>query len=103
LSQELRLVEILCPCAKLHEADFDFLVPGRLLELVGGRAERLADQICILDPDIQQRPLAGGLMVRDGRLVEMADIVKLVAYRQLRPAGGAEEIKPAFRSMVRAV
>ena len=56
--------------------------PGQIGLLAG--AEGLVEQVGGLERDVEQRPLAGGLVVRDGRLVEMAEVVELVAVHLLQ-------------------
>ena len=49
-------------------------------------AKRPADQIRILQSDIQQLAFARRLPVRDGRLVQVPHVVQFVAMCQVRPA-----------------
>ena len=47
------------------------------------RAERIAQEVGFLDGDVQEVGLAGGLVMGDGRLEQMAGVVKLVAVNRV--------------------
>src|SRR5512140_76092 len=93
VAEKLRLFEILALAGgpeELHEANFNLFMAGRFLELAGAPPEGFADQLGILESDLQERALAGGLEVRDRSFVEMPYVVELVAALKLRPPGRAE-------------
>ena len=87
VEEELRLLEVL-PVARraveLDEADLDLLVARHRAAPL--QIEHRADQVGVLDRHVQQRPLARGLEVRDGGLVEVAGVVELVALLLVDPA-----------------
>ncbi len=67
--------------------------PGQVGALAG--TEGPHEQIGRLDRDIEQRPLAGGQVMRDGRFEQVSEIVELVAVVALEhPPLGAG---PAMR------
>src|SRR5258705_3658531 len=72
---------------KLHETDLDLFVPGRITTFAG--PEGGIDQVCILQRDVEECSFAGSLVMSDGGLVHVADVVELVAVREEGPAIGA--------------
>ncbi len=62
---------------QLDEAHFDHRVAGPDLALAG--AEGLDEHVGAAQRDIEQRALAGGLVVGHGGFVKVAEIVKFVA------------------------
>ncbi len=47
----------------------------------------LIDQVCVLEADVQQIGLSGGLIVRNARFVKMAQVIEFVAeYRVVEPS-----------------
>ena len=69
---------------ELHQADFDLLVAGNVAHPAG--PEDAVDQFRVADRHLQQGALAGGLVVGDGGLVQVTDVVQLMADQQVRPA-----------------
>ena len=91
VDEELGQVEVLPRAGdaiELDQADLDLLVPGRIGPLA--RAELPGDEVGALDGDGQQVLLARRLEVRGGGLVEMSEVVELVAHVKVRPALLAE-------------
>ena len=91
LEEEPRLVEVLpLPghAVELDEADLHLLVARRVEPPAG--AEDLRQEIGALQGHVEQGALARGLVVRDRGLVEVAQVVQLVAARDVRPAGPAD-------------
>ena len=62
---------------------------GGLLELRRGGAEDAVHHVRAADGDVEERALAGDLVVGHGGLVHVADVVELVAVGEMAPAGGA--------------
>jgi hypothetical protein len=70
---------------ELAEPDLDLLVAGGGLDLLAG-AEGLVDEVGALAGDVEQRALAGDREVCGCGLVEVADVVELVAGPHVAPA-----------------
>ncbi len=83
-----RVLSIAGRAVHLHEADLDLLVSRHVLSAL--RTERRRDEIGVLDCDVEEGALAGGLKVRDRRFVQMTGVVQLVAAVLVRPTLGAE-------------
>ena len=83
---EAEVARVACGAVELAQADLDLLMAGYALELVGGRAEGLVDQIGAFAGHIEQRAFAGDGEVGCRRLVQMADVVKFMAGCQIAPA-----------------
>ena len=80
VEKEFREVEVPPVVRRLiqaHQCELDLLVPGRVTPR--GGAERLPNQVGVPDRDVHQRPLPGRCRVRDGRFVQMPEVVQLVA------------------------
>ena len=92
---ELDILFVAGHAIELGEAHFDDLVAGRRDVLVP--AEGIANEVGALEGDIQQRALAGGLVMGDGGLVEVAEVVKLVAARKIAPAHRAPSSRAGAR------
>ena len=74
---------------ELDQGKLDLLVPGEALPFPRLRPEGPGDEVGIHDSDVEKRPLPRGLIMGDGRFVEMAGVVELVAHGQLGPPLGA--------------
>ena len=83
---EVEVARVACGAVELAQADLDFLVTRHALELIGGRAEGLVDQIGAFAGHIEQRAFAGDGEMGCRRLVQMADVVKFMAGGQVAPA-----------------
>jgi len=73
---------------KLHEREFDALVPG--LPLASAGAERSLEAVCVLDGDIEEHALPGGFKVGHSGLKEVAGVEVLVAEGEISPAPGGD-------------
>jgi len=96
VEEEPRELEVLVAAGDVGELDqrqLDFLVSGHVVAFLG--PEDAGDVVGELDRDVQQRLLAGGAIVSDGRLEEMPGAVQLVAGAAVRP--------PALRLLERVV
>ena len=71
---------------ELHERKLDLLMAGIAGDLPLAVAEGLADEICELRGNVEQAALAGGVIVGDGGLDEVARAVELVALGEVLPA-----------------
>ena len=95
VEKELGQIEILLVARRSVEpcqAHFDDLVPGRFAELVGPEDRR--EIVGVLDRDIEERPLAGRLVMGNGRFVHVARVVEFVAMVEFLPTLVA---KPLFQ------
>ena len=101
--RELEVLRVTCRLVEAAEADLNLLVAGHFAALSLAEAERLCDEVGVLDRDVEERALARHLVVRHGGLVEMAHVVEFagvaVPAERLRPhhlrlvserAGGVE-------------
>ena len=71
---------------ELHERKLDLLMAGIARKLALAVAEGLADKVCKLRGNVEQAALAGGVIVGDGGLDEVARAVELVALGEVLPA-----------------
>ncbi len=69
---------------KLDQPDVDFLVAGRNIHSI--RAEYFADEIGVLQGNVENLSLAGSLEVSHCSLVEVARAVELMSPPDIRPA-----------------
>ena len=77
--REVEVARVAGDAVKPGEAHFDDFVSGPEMQLVGVRAEGLAEQIGFLERDDEQVGFAGGLVMRGGGLKQMSGVVKFVA------------------------
>ena len=89
MTGQIEIARVACRAIEFAEGEFDFLMAGNRLKLRRARAERAFDQIRATDGDVQQLALSRDVIVGDGGLVHMADVVQLMAGRAVAPAGGA--------------
>ena len=85
VEQELRQAKVTRVAAlavELRQRHLGDLVAGPNALLAG--AERAVEQVCALDRDVEQRALAGGLIVSHGGFREVADLVQFVAVLALQ-------------------
>ena len=85
---ELQVARLAGRAVELAEGELDLLVSGHGLELRRAGAERPVDEVGRTDRDVEKRPLPRDLMVGDGRLVHVADVVELVAEVAVAPPRG---------------
>ena len=75
---EVEVARVAGDAVKPDEAHFDDFMSGPEMQLVGTGAEGLAQEIGLLERDVEQIGFAGGLVMGGGGLEQMARVVKFV-------------------------
>ena len=83
--RKLKIALLACGAVKLAERKLNLLVAGRSLDLPLAETESAIHEICALDCDIKKRALACHAVIRHSRLIHVANIVKLMAMRDVAP------------------
>ncbi len=92
VEEELGQIEMIAAAGdagELGQADLDLLVAGEAAAEAGAASEGPQEQVGVLEGDVEESPLAGGLVVGDGRFVHVPGVVELVADAEVGPALGA--------------
>ena len=101
----LQVFVVACYLIKFHQSHFDDGMAARTMNLSFAGSEHLADEVGIPDSHIEQRPLAGCLIMGYGSLVQVAAVIQLMAVDLLPallspPAGEAVATVGDTRSQI---